>query len=70
MGQVQPAMIYFCGENVSIDKITESMRTNLSANVNLLELGEHLSCDTDIDESVLQLCIGAIGGALRRGLPA
>ncbi len=66
MGQVPPPKIYLCGENVSADKITETMRINLAATLEVLNPGVYLGCSAKVDGSVLSLCLGAIGGALRK----
>lgn len=66
MGQTPPSTVYLCGENISTDKITESMRQALPVNVDILDVSASLALAQDIDESLLQLCASAIGGALRR----
>ncbi len=66
MGQVPPAAIYLCGENITSDKISDTMRNSLPAKVEVLDVASALSPDQDVDDSLLQLCAAAIGGAMRR----
>lgn len=66
MGQAPPPAIYLCGENITADKITDTIRNSLPASVDVLDMSSSLSFKADIDDSLLQLCATAIGGALRR----
>ncbi|WP_390614977.1 MSHA biogenesis protein MshI [Maricurvus nonylphenolicus] len=66
MGQAPPSAIYLCGENITADKITDSIRNSLTANVDVLDMSSSLSFNGDVDDALLQLCATAIGGALRR----
>ncbi|MEX1033879.1 MAG: MSHA biogenesis protein MshI [Cellvibrionaceae bacterium] len=66
MGQGPPAHILFCGDNVSADKIGEGIRASLPGEVSCLNLRRVLPGAEQCDEHLLQLCLGAIGGALRR----
>ena len=65
MGQVPPGNIYLCGDNVSADKISDNLNTSVAADVSALELAQALQSPNSIDESMMQLCVSAIGGALR-----
>lgn len=65
MGQVAPAKIIFCGENISNDKI-ESIAPNLPCKSQCLDLRDFLAGAEQWDEAIVQLCLGAIGGALRQ----
>lgn len=65
MGQAPPAAIYICGDNVSDDKITETITSSFSAPVRHLPMKNLARVDAEQDEAVLQACIGAVGGALR-----
>ena len=65
MGQVPPAAIYLCGENITSDKISDTMRNSLPAQVEVLDVASALSSEQDVDDSLLQLCAAAIGGAGR-----
>ncbi|MGH1469843.1 MAG: pilus assembly protein PilM [Cellvibrionaceae bacterium] len=66
MGQAAPASIFFCGDNISEDKITSTMKNSLTGAVKFLDLKESLKMPEDYDEQKIQMCIGAIGGALRQ----
>jgi MSHA biogenesis protein MshI len=66
MGQEPPARILFCGDNMGEEKISENMRNSLPGEVACLDLGELLAGTEHCDAHILQLCIGAIGGALRQ----
>lgn len=65
MGQAPPSCLYLCGENISEDKITEDIVRSLPIPVKHLKVHEELELDEEVDESLVQLCIGALG-ALRR----
>lgn len=65
MGQVPPSNIYICGENMSADKVTESLNASLSADFCVLNIGGGLTLKEAIDDSILQACATAIGAALR-----
>jgi MSHA biogenesis protein MshI len=67
MSQEPPARILFCGENISADKITDNMRNSFSAEVGTFDLSGLLEGAEHCDSHLVQLCLGAIGGALRRG---
>ncbi|MGI1678371.1 MAG: pilus assembly protein PilM [Cellvibrionaceae bacterium] len=66
MGQAAPASIFFCGDNISEDKITSTMKNSLTGSVKFLELKNNLKMPEEYDEQKIQMCIGAIGGALRQ----
>ncbi len=70
MGQVPPAHIFLCGDNVSADKVTDNLNASVSGDVSVLRLSQALNAPDSVDESLLQLCVSAIGGALRRGRAA
>ena len=65
MGQRPPQKIVLCGENISSDKITASLNDAFAAQVSVLELSGLLETDGVYEESLLQMCTSAIGGALR-----
>lgn len=65
MRQVPPQTIYLCGENITEDKITDSLRANLSATISVLPLAEQLAIPAGIEAQDLALCLNAIGAALR-----
>ncbi len=66
MGQAAPSSIYFCGDNITEDKITTTMKNSLAGTVKFLDMTESMTIGEGIDEQNIQLCIGAIGGALRK----
>lgn len=66
MGQEPPARILFCGDNMGEEKISENMRNSLPGEVACLDLGELIAGTEQCDAHILQLCVGAIGGALRQ----
>lgn len=70
LAQVPPAHLLFCGENLSEDKLTEDIRRSLPGASACMQIGELLDGGDQWEESHLQLCVGAIGGALRRGVAA
>lgn len=65
MRQAAPTTIYFCGENISDDKLTAGIKGSLPGLVKVLEVKEGLESDPALDDHILPLCISAIGGALR-----
>lgn len=66
MGQVPPSRIVFCGDNISADKITDNLRTGLPGQAECLDVHNVLDGTERFDENLLGLCLGAIGGAMRR----
>lgn len=70
LGQVPPGQLLFCGENISEDKLTDSIRQSLPGKSNCLNLTSLLDGAEAWEESLLQLCVGAIGGALRQRMAA
>ena len=66
MGMVPPMGLFVCGENISSDKVTTEIRRSMTVQTHYLDLIEMLSLNAnDIDESILQRCVGAVGAALR-----
>lgn len=70
MGQVPPSDIFLCGENVTSDKVSESLNSGVAADISALELSQSVELGCDVDESLLQLCVSAVGGALRQRVAA
>lgn len=66
MAQAPPARILLCGDNIRPEKITDSIRSSLPAQVECLQLATLLQADESFDEALLQRCVGAIGAALRK----
>lgn len=65
MAQEAPARILLCGDNISAASISDSMRNSLAAPLDFLQLNGLVAGTEDLDESLLQRCLGAIGAALR-----
>ena len=65
MGLLPPDAILFCGANVSAEKLTGELSGGLPGTPALLSIAAADFISEGIDESLLQLCAGAIGGALR-----
>ena len=65
MGQVPPRRVVLCGENITPDKIGDGLRRGISVPLELAELKVKLEQPGEFEESLLQSCAGAIGGALR-----
>ncbi len=66
MRQVPPSHIYLCGENVTADKLTPSIRNALAVTINLLDLTSGLQIADGIPEHICSLALHAIGAALRQ----
>ncbi len=69
-GQVPPSKLLFCGENISDDKLTEGIKASLPGQSEVVQLNQLMDGAEQWEESLLQLCVGAIGGALRRQVVA
>ena len=66
MGQVPPSQVYVCGEGLGAEKITDSLRKAMPAQVAYFDLADHLQfAQEPADEGIAQLCVAAAGGALR-----
>lgn len=65
MGQSPPAVIYICGDNVSEDKVDSTLRSSLAAQVEHFDPCVASVIEGEYDSQIMQLCIGALGGALR-----
>ncbi len=65
MGQVPPSVLFICGEGVGPEKIDDELRRGMSAPVEFLDLNEISMGSEDIDEGIIQLCLGAIGATYR-----
>jgi MSHA biogenesis protein MshI len=66
MRQVPPAQIYLCGENVTADKLTPTIRNSFSTPIQLLPLEEKIQLKEASQAAILPLCANAIGAALRQ----
>ncbi|VUD56800.1 hypothetical protein TDB9533_02405 [Thalassocella blandensis] len=65
MGLAPPSVLYLCGENISADKINEEFKRSLTVPVAILSLQGDLPFPEESDESLVQMCIGALGGVHR-----
>lgn len=65
MGQAPPAMIYVCGEQVSEDKIGPVLKASLAPKVLWLNPAATAGFQNELDDTLAQRCVAALGGALR-----
>ncbi|HEY7774076.1 MAG TPA: MSHA biogenesis protein MshI [Marinagarivorans sp.] len=65
MGQAAPGVVYICGDGVAEDKITDTLRASLASSIQYMDVSGAIGMAEEIDTSVLQQCLGAIGGSLR-----
>jgi len=66
MRQVPPALLYVCGRGIGSEKIDDNVRQHLNIPVEFLELSQFVTLSGDnIDEGISQLCVAAMGVALR-----
>jgi len=65
MRQIPPKTIYFCGDNITEDKISAGIRSNLTANLQVLPAAEKLTFSQPVEEHILSMCLSAVGVALR-----
>ena len=68
MGQAAPGVVYICGDGVAEDKITDTLRASLAPSIQYMDVSAAIGMSDEIDTSVLQQCLGAIGGSLRAGV--
>lgn len=68
MGLAPPAVLYFCGESVSADKITLELQRSINIPAKYLDIHQHLALAEDDDEGMTQMCIGALGGVYREAV--
>lgn len=66
MRQVPPSQIYLCGENVTADKLTPTIRNSFATPIQLLPLEEKIQLKDATQSAILPLCVNAIGAALRQ----
>lgn len=66
MRQVPPSHVFVCGENVTADKITPSMKAALPVALDTLDLSLGLDFDDGVALHSLPLCLNALGAALRQ----
>ena len=65
MGQAAPGVVYVCGDGVTEDKISDSLRSTLVSSIQYLDVGAIFGLPNDCDDIEIQQCLGAIGGSLR-----
>lgn len=66
MGQAPPGVIYLCGTNVSQDKVTQELSRALSVPLRYLDIESYFEFGDGTEKDLSQVCIGALGGALRK----
>lgn len=64
--QPPPSHVFLCGENVTADKLTPSIRTGLAVTMDVLSLEAGLQIDDLVQPHMLSLCLLALGAALRQ----
>lgn len=65
MGQAPPSVIYICGDHVSADKVSQALINSLAIPVQYLDPAVAVSMPEGGEDNLEQLCLGALGGALR-----
>lgn len=65
MGMSPPAVLYVCGESVTEDKITLEFTRSLTVPTKYLSPTESITFSDESDEGIMQICMGALGGAFR-----
>ncbi len=68
MGLDPPAALYVCGENVSADKITLDLIRSLTVPTKFLAPEKDITFVEGIDEGMMQVGIGALGGVFREDI--
>lgn len=64
--QPPPSHVYLCGENVTADKLTPTMRASLAVTLDVLSLESGLQLADEVQPHTLSLCLLALGAALRQ----
>lgn len=65
MGLAPPAALYICGENISADKITQTLSRAITVPVHFLNIAESFSYGNEVDDGLTQLCALALGAVHR-----
>lgn len=65
MGQVPPASLYVCGDNISEDKITADLTRGLSVPVKYLNIRDLVSVSERTEDGLLNVAVVALGAAMR-----
>ncbi len=68
MGLDPPAVLYVCGENVSADKITLDLIRSLTVPTKFLAPDQGITFVEGIDEGMMQVGVGALGGVFREDI--
>ncbi|UTF61403.1 MSHA biogenesis protein MshI [Gilvimarinus sp. DA14] len=58
--------LYFCGDNLTADKLTSDLREGIGVRSELLSLETVVTAETDVAERCQALCLRALGAALRQ----
>lgn len=66
MGQLSPAVIYIGGENIADEKLTSSLRKILSVPLQFLDFTGAVKFESEFDNGIMQIGLGALGAAMRR----
>lgn len=66
MGQAPPSSIYICGENISEEKVNASLKSSLGIKIEYLDPASAITIEGHADGELLQICVGALGGAMRQ----
>lgn len=66
MGQAPPTMIYVCGDNVTNEKLGSELKSSLNIPVQHLDPAAAVDFSGELEDGMLQRCLGALGGALRQ----
>lgn len=64
--QPPPSHVFLCGENITADKLTPTIRSGLAVSLELLDLSAGLEFAEHIQPHTLPLCLLALGAALRQ----
>lgn len=66
MRQSPAAGLYFCGENLTDDKLTESLRAGVNTRLQLFSLDTVVTAESEVAERCQSLCLRALGAALQQ----
>jgi MSHA biogenesis protein MshI len=66
MRQNPPSHIYLCGEYITPDKLTQTIRNAFSVPIDLLDINRGLQLINTLPTDNLSLCLQAVGAALRQ----
>lgn len=66
MGQAPPSSIFVCGENISEEKVNANLKSSLGIKIEYLDPANAITIEGSADGELLQICVGALGGAMRQ----